>query len=444
MRTPIKHIALLLVALTACDLEVGDLNNPGLDELEENPTPSAVSAAATGLLIYSRLDYAEANGYISMLGIVGRESYNFDAADPRYITEMLAADQLDPGSPRFGGNFWSVPYRNIRNANIVLNATDKVAGFEDAELEAIRGFTKTIQALDLLIVINTRHDNGAVIDTNRPLGAELAPIEDREVVLDYIGDLLDEAAAHLEAGGDVFPFPLSSGFEGFDTPDTFLLFNRALRARVAVYAGDYQLALGALGESFISADPAMPNLDVGVYHVYSTGSGDRLNGLVDPNIFAHPDIVTDAEMKADGMIDDRVAAKIFTKDEPRTVQGLTSDLGFAAYQSPSAPAPIIRNEELILLRAEANIGLDNLTEAADDLNFIRVHSGGLEPRADLDASNIEDELLHQRRYSLLFEGGHRWIDMRRFGRLDELPIDVEGHTVHEQFPIPVEETDARK
>ena len=31
-------------------------------------------------------------------------------------------------------------------------------------------------------------------------------------------------------------------------------------------------------------------------------------------------------------------------------------------------------------------------------------------------------LLRERRYSLLFEGGHRWIDYRRFGRLSQLPL----------------------
>ena len=35
-----------------------------------------------------------------------------------------------------------------------------------------------------------------------------------------------------------------------------------------------------------------------------------------------------------------------------------------------APIPIIKNEELILLRAEANIGLGNRAAAIQDLNFM--------------------------------------------------------------------------
>ena len=104
---------------------------------------------------------------------------------------------------------------------------------------------------------------------------------------------------------------------------------------------------------------------------------------------------------------------------------------------------ILRNEELVLLRAEANIGLGNIAAAAEDLNFIRETSGGLAPKTDITAENAIDELLTQRRYSLLFEYGHRWIDMRRYGKLGELPRDLENHFVLESFSLPLDEQNAR-
>ena len=138
----------------------------------------------------------------------------------------------------------------------MLSAVEKVPGFSDAEKEAIRGFAKTIQALDLLLVINTRDVNGAPIDVNRPLN-ELndnpPKIEPKAVVLPHIATLLDEAEGHLQRGGGAFSFPLSSGFEGFGTPAQFRRFNRALRARVDTYMGAYPQALTALQGSFLSA-----------------------------------------------------------------------------------------------------------------------------------------------------------------------------------------------
>jgi hypothetical protein len=82
---------------------------------------------------------------------------------------------------------------------------------------------------------------------------------------------------------------------------------------------------------------------------------------------------------------------------------------------------MIKTEELILLRAEANIGLNNLGPAVDDINIVRTTSGLLAPYAGLvDQPSLLTELLYNKRYSLLYEGGHSWIDFRRYGRLASL------------------------
>lgn len=444
-RTTTKVITLLALAATVSvgctNLTAPDFNNPSVDELEENPTRSAAVAAATGLLIGARDNIAEFNGYVSLLGILGRESYNLDGADTRFVTQMLQGP-LDPGARALGGNLWNKRYQNIRNANIVLDALDQLPdappnGFTPAEKEATRGFAKTIQALDFLLVINARDTNGAPIDVGGSIDAPPAPIESKEAVLAHVVDLLEQGAGHLRNGGDTFPFPLSPGFAGFDTPSAFLEFNRALLARVEVYRMNFGAALAALDASFVGR--GVP-LDRGAYHTFLTGSGDKTNGLVDPDLFAHTAIAEDAELQPNGEIDARVQRKVNEVPE-RTLLDITSNLRFdPLYPTPATPVAIIRNEELILLRAEANIGLGNVGPAAEDINFIRVESGGLAPRDDLDAGNILDELLDQKRYSLLFEGGHRWIDMRRYGKLDELPIDRPGDRVIERFPIPTDET----
>jgi hypothetical protein len=433
-------IASLAAAVPACDLDVPDLNNPGLDELAENPTEANISAACTGLLIGTRRNHAAANGYVAQLGILGREAYNFDQADPRFIGELLQGT-LNRGSP-FGGNFWQLPYSNIRLANTVLGAVDKVAELSPEQKAGIGGFTKTIKALDLLEVINTRDDVGAVIDTDKPIG-EVGAIVDKTMVLAEIARLLDEGAMDLNGGGDEFVFKLSSGFAGFDTPETFRQFNRALRARVAVYQKNYMVALTALGESFI--DDTMvtqAELDLGVYYAYSTGAGDATNGLINPNIFAHPSLKTDAMMNGTTK-DLRFTRKIVMADDPGSAQGLTSDIVFTMYASPSAPVSLIRNEELLLLRAEAKFFSGDVPGAMTDLNLVRTVSGGLTAIAGNPAeADFVTALLYEREFSLLFEG-HRWIDARRFGRLDMLPLDDPMHQRNRRYPIPLAECNAR-
>jgi starch-binding outer membrane protein, SusD/RagB family len=436
-------VAAILLAGCGDDLLVPDYNNPSLEDLQSNPTPAAIAAAATGMLVGMRDEFDDRNGYVSLLGIVGRESYNFDGADPRFVTEMLEG-QLNPSSPAFGGNLWTDRYRNIRLATIALGGLDKVAGFTTQQKEATRGYLKTLQAHELLLVINTRDANGVALDLDREPTSAPAPLSSRADGLARVSQLLDEARTHLLAGGTAFPFPLSSGFADFNAPPTFVRFNRALKARVEVYRGQFTAALTALGESFLVLDAA--RLDLGAHHVFTTGAGDDVNELFDPreapDILAHPSIVTDAERRANGEVDLRVQRKIRTVTS-RTVQNITTDKAFTHYGSLSARIPIIRNEELILLRAEANIGLGNTVAALADLNFIRTNSGGLAPLT-LPAQATLTELLKQMRYSLLFEGGHRWIDLRRYNRLNELPLDRSNHTRNSAFPIPEAECLARE
>lgn len=86
----------------------------------------------------------------------------------------------------------------------------------------------------------------------------------RDAVYRFIGGTLDAAAAQLtSAGSAVFPFRRTTGFIGFDTPATFLQFNRALAARVLLHRGTlscgatcFTQLLTALSGSFINSNPS--------------------------------------------------------------------------------------------------------------------------------------------------------------------------------------------
>ena len=431
-----------VLALAGChSLDIVDLNNPGLEELESHPTPVGLNTAATGLLVGLRIGIAEPNGLIPLLGAMGREGFNLNTnSDPRYVAEMIIGP-LDPGSGAFGANIWPARYANIRNTVIVLHATDLVVGLSDAQKEALRGFAKTIQALELLRVIVTRDANGAVIDVDRSPTDEPGAIATKTEVYAKIVQLLDEGRTHLQAGGAVFSFKLGSGFTGFDTPAGFAKVNRAIRARVAVYNNDWAAALTALGQSFLDTGAS---LATGVYHVYGVGSGDAANGILrgTPVIRANPLLVSSAQAG-----DLRASGKIATGESGTGSSGgvsITSDKHFTIYPTNVTPVPIIRNEELILLRAEANLGLGNLAQALVDINFIRVNSGGLLPYAGaVTPAAVLDELLYNKRYSLLWEGGHSWIDYRHYNKLTSLPRMVTGGKFFSKMPFPNNECLAR-
>lgn len=478
-----KHVAKVTVMagallVGACgDITIPDYRNPPLEELLSNPSEADILQAATGVMQGSRQD---TDTYVRFTGITGREGYFLDANESRYVRFIYNGN---PSAGNFtGGSYWTTPFRNIRTANVLIGALDRVE-MPAADEEAIRGFAKTIQAVDYLQLLNTREKIPVYVNT--PLDSLFypAPLAERADAFAFISALLDEAEVHLGKAGSAFPFPMPTGFTtfGFDRPSNFLKLNRALKARVEVYRATlgttrvpshYTAALGALGKSFLTtaggADPVADRtlLNIGAYQTYSGNSGDTPNSLSDPSGKTVADVTLrrDAMRRANGERDARFTVKTDSARAGNAVQGLSSDLQFTLYTTRpfygpgglNSPIPIIRNEELILLRAEARWFTGDRAGAISDLNFIRVNSGGLEPLASVPATDEEfiTALLAERRYSLLFEGGHRWIDNRRFNRLDQLAKTSQPRfpgtanqnfgTSAKYFPLPTNETNARK
>lgn len=175
-----------------------------------------------------------------------------------------------------------------------------------------------------------------------------------------------------------------------------------------------------------------------MFHVFSTASGDQLNRFfLAPNAtgevrVAHPDFITD------GVAGDTRLQKASLRNAPATQSGLSSNYDVAVYKSNVAPIPIIRNEELILLYAEAKIQTNVLPDAVVAINRIRTGNNLVVYGGGVTAAALTNEMLEQRRYSLFCEG-HRWVDMRRYNRLAELPLDRPGDDVWPAFPIPFAE-----
>jgi len=430
-----KHAMKLLVSslclgLLGCSLSVEDLNNPDIDT---EATPESINATAVGLAIGSRVDFGSASGYLVQTGILGRELYNFDQNDPRFVSEVLLGSALSSGG--IGSSFWANQYNTIRSGNLLLSRLEAVEGLSPEQKEGLRGWTKTLMAMEFMVIASTHPDTGAPIAVAGALGTELAPIVDNATVWAHISTLLDEANAHLEGGGMAFSFSPPEGYGSFGNPAAFAQVNRGLAARAYLNRGNYQDALDVLTESFITATPGDAQLALGVSHVFGVDSGDTANALVSPNIYAHPSIRADAEAG------DARLSKITAVDPFEFAPMVAAQDKFTLYPAPTSSVPIIRNEELILIRAEANWGLEQYVAAVADLNFIRNESGGLGNTLATTDEEIRDEILLQRRYSLLFEG-HQWADARRLGMLSMLPNPSSG-TLHTSYPIPQQELDAR-
>ncbi|MBI4501935.1 MAG: hypothetical protein HY700_12345 [Gemmatimonadetes bacterium] len=457
----------ILVAGACKTLDAPDQNANTLQGLISEPTRAGVISATQGLLSGMRA----AGPCTASCAYLGREGFNLDPSNPQNVSTLYIT----------GSDFasWTTTYSNNKQADLILTALGTVAGFTAAQKEGIAGIAQTVKAVDLMYTIQTTDQTGAALEVPANPTDPVPPLASRAQVYARIFSLLDSANAHLAAAGTSFPIVFPAGFAGFTTPANFAKFNRAIKARVDVSFGDYTAALTDLAASFLNAAPtSLAQLNTGVYHTYSTNAGDATNGVYDATDrqrFAHTSYATEAQLQAGATPGDttkrdarflRKFGAVRNASGNAIVGGLDRygfhiNWAFRVYNSLADAIPVIRNEELILLRAEARLACTGVapapgctTNAADraaalaDINTVRTVSGGLATLPDELTINVAhpntgdpllDELLYNKRYSMVWEGGYRLFDGRKYGILAQLPHDQTGHVVFPYSRLPSSE-----
>lgn len=427
-------VAVAMLGVTSCTFdEVVDPNGPSVDGVAENATIGQLNELVIGVESSWRNGLAIET---TASGTMGRELYLFDA-DPRNTTDLLGKNGIALDNSSFYNTAqWNGSYRCVKNANLLIGAATNTVSVTDRERNGYTGFAKTVIAYELIQMVKSYGQARVDVADEENLG----PILGEADVLAAVRTMLNEAEAELNNAD--FIFTLSSGFAGFNSPASFRQFNRAVAAMAAVYAGDGSGALSAINGSYFDLNGDLTN---GPKHVFGTGGNDALNGLfkvpsadgvtnIGDNIIVHPSWVQDAE---EG--DTRVTTKSApTPDPTASLDGLLAEYETRLYASALSPNDILRNEELILIYAEASILAGNLGNAENALNVIRNAFGLPNYSGASTAAALTTEMLNQRRYSLWGEN-HRMYDMRRYGLSGTLPIDRPGDVVYNELPVPLAE-----
>lgn len=446
-----KKLQILLIAGAAafhfaCNpLEVKELvdpNNPSEASVLNNATRRQVQFLVTGL-------EQRHKGYVTNIcqawNTFGREVWYLNGSDPRFQTDWLGQAGRVPDAAYFGfgatgGGSYATPYQCIKQGYVLIDAANNSGELSAQEKRAVAGFAKTIMAYQFMIPANWQYDNGIRTDVKDPL--KPGGFRSYTAAMGFVDSLLTAGYDDLNNGGTAFPFTLTAGFTGFNNIDGLKRLNRAIAARCAIYRKDWQGALTALNLSFMNLTGA---LGAGPAHTFGAPP-DGFNPMfyvLDANvntiIVVHPSVLADATPG-----DARVAAKFHQRATPVTVTtdamplvGTHQDKRWA---SNTSPIPFIKNEELILIKAEAHAQLNQTTDAVNAINIIRNAANiGNYGGATTQAALI-NEILYQRRYSLWAEPwGHRWIDARRYDRLNTIPTSFDQGTIFRQFPRPQSE-----
>jgi hypothetical protein len=407
--------------------------------------PTALQLLFTGLFSGVR---GQRTNMIQQSAVFGREGYVLSPQDGRFATLPLigvvinGVQKIDQASG-FTNNPWDGQYGVMRDLYNFKNAVNGNGNLSAAQKAGVIGIAQTFESLMMFDIVQS-HDSLGGITEIKDDATQPAPFVSRDSMYKFIIGSLDQAITNLNSAGTKFAFTLPPGFAAFNTPATFAKFAQAMKAKAEVHYATlgggnaaWQAALSALNASFLNASAVTrAELDAGAYDTYGVAP-DTPNGLssaTNTNLYGHMSLKRDVQLKADGTTpDDRYTAKVRTGIPPRAgpvANGSptteTTTIGFSIWPAQNSSIPIIRNEELILLRAEARLATGDKAGAITDLNTVRVNSGGLPPSSLTAASSndaILEGILYEKRYSLLMEGD-RWPDMRRYKKLNELPLDV--------------------
>lgn len=441
-----------LLMLQACSVfetkQIIDPNSPSVETVLTNASAAQLDQLGIGVQSTMR------NGFSNLrlvAGSIGREIYNLSSTETTWVTELLGTTNGGFNNNTGFNSSYADFSQTRRRAELFQRSATNTSSISETQKNSIRGFCNTVQAWAMLKNLNMQYQNGIRISfSDLATPGDLlkpGPFVSYDVALAEIKRLLDLGATQLDAGGAAFAFTMTSGWAGFSTPATYKKFNRAIAAEVALYQKDWNGALTALSGSFLSVGGP---ITTGPVFTYSTTAGDMTNPTFKvKNDIASPVVAQNLFITEAEAGDTRVfgaTAKVAKRTTTRSFAGLIGEYDVFMYPNNTAPISIMRNEELILMYAEAKIQVGtptSLAEAVTALDAIRISAGlptlaVAKPAVIGDKAKLIDEMLNQRRYSLFYEG-HRWFDMRRYDRLNQLPNDLPTAKVYVQMIRPFAE-----
>ena len=416
---------LLIIGCTSCDgfLEVGP-NTSELDAELVFENDNTAIAALEG--VYHELQFTGfASGNTTSLTFIGNSladdanDYNTSSDRFDFYINSLRADN--------GANYsiWSSAYKQLYNTNVLLEGIIDNVDLSEVTKNRIEGEAKFLRAFIYYYLVHLYDEVPLVLTTEYHINQSLSRTSINEVYNQIQKDL-EEALVHLPK-----EYVHSEGEH--IRPTKYAAYT--LLARLALWKEEYTQAVAYASEVIDSVKYELLDLD----DVFKANSAESIWQLVPviPN--------TGANEGATYILENNPAAPNNASSQSLTKDFLAiwdaNDLryqnwigvyteGEDNYYYPykykikaggdtEEYSMVLRYAELYLIRAEAYAKSGNAQAALEDLNTIRSRAG-LADWTTADVPDIEQAVLDERRRELFSEWGHRWLDLRRFGVIDEV------------------------
>ncbi|NML37287.1 RagB/SusD family nutrient uptake outer membrane protein [Chitinophaga sp. G-6-1-13] len=324
---------------------------------------------------------------------------------------------------------WTNAYQVINRANRILEGIDRVPvnnATEEQQKQQLRGELLAIRAFEHFELYRN-YSYAGVYQPDAPAvpyvtSADINNKPTRPAAADFFRQLQSDLEAALIISGD----RISDDVTRMHTQAIY-----ALQARVALYTGNWtaaaENATRAIGKLTLASREEFPAIwtDKSNTEVIFKLKRTNLSTLRPGDIWKNPSIgivyfaPSQKLLKAYDKDNDIRYSSYFDQDPALAADGQLADVvrKYAGEEGAENrnDVKVFRVSEMYLIRAEANMHLGKLPEAAADLNSIgHARIQGYEAPVLNNAQQLLKAILLERFRELPFEG-HRYYDLKRLG-----------------------------
>lgn len=449
-------ILFLPISFSSCSKFI-DVDLPTTNTTVQSAFKGDASAIATLNGIYTMMSQQGIDGGITSMslypGLSADELTVVNGADDPTLTSYYTNSLSS--SAYLGPNYWSTIYSSyIFSINSAIQGLSNANELTPQIRNQLWGEALFLRAFCYFYLVNLYGDVPLVLTTEYDINSSLGRTSKEVIYKQIIEDL---KAAKINLNENYLDGTLLHPSNERVAPNKWVA--SSLLARVYLYLSEWQNAKDET-DSVISNADLYDMVDIkdaylinnkeaiwqiqGVGNIVTNTSEARYFILpadgpskFSNKVYLNPSLVTDFEM-GDKRKENWIGSV--------TAGGVTYYYPFK-YKVKDFFAPVqertvvFRLAELYLIRAEANVMLNNFDKSIDDLTVVRKRAG-LQTSVPLEKEKILNAILRERRFELFTEWGHRWFDLKRLGKINEVLMAVKGinwQSTDQLYPIPLDD-----
>lgn len=432
---------LVLIALMGCSefIEVAPPKNIMVFKTVFNDPATVESALAN--LYYSMREKGLVSGnygLITKMGIYSDELdyFGFDPNLLEFYQNRLSSYNTDIMT------WWSQAFNVIYSANDIIKGLEDSSGLDEIEKNKYIGQALFVRAYLHSLLVSLFGDVPYITSTDYTLNNKVPRMAEKEVYDAIIADLLN--AEMLLGNTDV-------ANDERVIADQFVV--KALLARMYLYTGQWEKAESmstALIDVFkLEADLDKVFLKESVETIWQLKSGQSPRNTQEANqmiiLFVPGQIyaLTERLLAAFEEGDERKDAWINSISDTENKVVLYYAHKYKARLTVTEFVEYsiqFRLAEQYLIRAEGRLQSGNLIGAAEDLNSIR-NRAGLSNVMATEKDILLEAILRERRVELFTEQGHRWFDLKRTGRANDVLGAFKPNWIATKVLLPIPEAE---